>query len=132
MPCNDQADPEPGSGSGAGDEQAPAPESLPAEEPEHPAEAESTALPIGMPISPEEYGQLKRLADAPDEDEEEASPEKDNAEATQAIPLGVPMSPDEFRRLKRQAMQPDTDEDPEHAAGQTDDDGSQDIETEEE
>lgn len=50
-------------------------------------------IPLGVPVSPEEYRKLKERA-------EKATGE---APAPEEIPLGVPVSPEEYRKLKERA-----------------------------
>mgnify|MGYP005838625743 CR=1 FL=1 len=60
------------------------------------------AIPIGVPVSPEEFRKLKEQAEVAAEE----------TSAIETIPIGVPVSPEEFRKLKeraRAAEQPQQD-----------------------
>lgn len=85
-------DPKPQTGTGAAKGQSVRPSSEPesaAQRKEEPVKE----IPIGVPVSPEEF--RRRKAEA-----EQASGEQP---AVQEIPLGVPVSSEEYRRLKARA-----------------------------
>lgn len=118
MSCTDQTDTQPHASSGSADGEAVQSNPESSEAPEQGTEMLPIPLPIGMPVSPDEYRQRKGLAELPDKDGEEASQEDIFEDALQAIPLGFPVSPDEYQQLKRRAEQPDEEESTDDAAGE--------------